>query len=323
MDIYKKLEINSQKKLRIIIFPESDDPRILNAVKIILKKKLAKVILISAKENALNIKPDKNLTIIDPEFSSQFTDEYHSIKIKKKPDYKRSQSEIDVKDPLTFSCLLLKNNFADGIIAGSVYNTSVVLRNAISIIGLKKNNKTVSSFFLFNFSKNSQFKDKILAFADCGVIPFPDYEQLSDIALQTAFNFKKLSGLKPRVAFLSFSTKGSAKDPSIENTINAFSLTKKRKPDLICDAELQFDAAFIPEVAKRKNPKSVIKGDANVFIFPDLNAGNIAYKITERIGSANATGPIVQGLAKPVMDLSRGCSVKDVINMTNVITNLI
>lgn len=323
MDIFKNLEIKSKKNLRTILFPESEDSRVLNAVDIILKKKIAKVVLISSEDKNLSFKPDKNLTIIDPEFSTQFINEYHSLKIKKKPDYMLSQSELDVKDPLTFSCLLLKNNFADGIIAGSVYSTSDVLRNAISIIGLKKNNKTVSSFFLFNFPKESRFKDKIFVYADCGVIPFPDSQQLSDIAIQTAFNFKKLSGLKPRVAFLSFSTKGSANDSSIDNTIKAFKLTKKRKPGLICDAELQFDAAFVPDVAKRKNPKGIIKGDANVFIFPDLNSGNIAYKITERIGGAFATGPIVQGLAKPVMDLSRGCSENDIVNMTKVITNLI
>ena len=324
MDIYKELEKKAKKKIRTIIFPESYDERILNAVKTILKKKFARVVLISRNEKTgLNIDNDKNLTVIDSEFSAQFLKEYYSVKQKKKPDFSQRNAEIDIKDPLIFSLMLLRNNFADGIVAGSVYSTSDVLRNAIPIIGLKGNNKTVSSFFLFNFPNSGKLNKKVIAFADCGVIPFPDSKQLSDIALQTADNFNKLTGIKPRLAFLSFSTKGSSKDPSIDKIKEAYKLTKRRKPDLICDAELQFDAAFVPEVALRKNPDGMIKGDANIFIFPDLNSGNIAYKITERIGGAFATGPIVQGLARPVMDLSRGCSSSDIINMTKVITNLI
>lgn len=244
------------------------------------------------------------------------------MKLSKNPGYTLRKSEAELKDPLTFSCMLLKNNFAGGIIAGSVYPTSVVLRNAISIIGLSDNNKTVSSFFLFTFPRKSIHKNRIIAYADCGVIPSPTSLQLSDIAIQTADNFKRLSGLKPKVAFLSFSTKSSAKHESLEKILEAVKITKKRNPELCVDGELQFDAAFVPEVAGIKNPNGKIKGDANVFIFPDLNSGNIAYKITERIGGASATGPVLQGLAKPVMDLSRGCNAIDIINMTKVITNL-
>ena len=248
---------------------------------------------------------------------------YHKIRLKKNPAYKISQSKSDIRNSITFACLLLKENFADGIIAGSVYSTSEVLRNAISIVGLEKNNNTVSSFFLLHFSGKSEFRKKVLAFADCGVIPVPDYKQLSDIALQTAGNFLKLTGITPRVAFLSFSTKGSAADSSLEKIIKAYNLTRKRNPDLICDGELQFDTAFVPEVSKRKNPDGTIKGNANVFIFPDLNSGNIAYKIAERLGGASATGPVVQGLSRPVMDLSRGCSSNDIINMTLVVNGMI
>ena len=327
MDLFKTLENKARKKLKSIIFPESYDPRVLEAAKVILKKKLAEVILISdfkktGTELESLIKPDQNLKIIDTAFAVNLQNEYHSIKTGKKPEYDIRQSEKEIKDPLTFSCMLLRKKFADGIIAGSVYSTSEVLRNAISIIGLSKNNKTVSSFFLFTFPKDNAFREKVFAYADCGVIPDPDANQLSDIAIQTSYNFKKLTGIKPKAAFLSFSTKGSAKDKSLDKIIKALKLTQKRMPGLICDGELQFDAAFIPEIAKRKNPAGKIKGDANVFIFPDLNSGNIAYKITERIGGASATGPIIQGLSKPVMDLSRGCSAEDIVNMARVITNL-
>jgi len=323
MNIYRELEKKAKKKNKTIIFPESYDNRIIDAVKKILKERLAKVILIWTPEKSdLSIKPDKNLTIIDVNFSSQFLKAYHTDKVRKKRGYNLSRSVSEIKDPLTFACILLKNNFADGIIAGSMYSTSDVLRNAISIVGLSKNNKTVSSFFLFTFPKKNIHNEKVFAYADCGVIPSPDANQLSDIAIQTANNFSKLTGIKSRLAFLSFSTKGSAKDASIDKILEAYEITRKKSPSLVCDGELQFDAAFVEDVASRKNPNGKIKGNANVFIFPDLNSGNIAYKITERIGGAFATGPIVQGLSKPVMDLSRGCNAEDIVNMTRVITNL-
>ncbi|MFZ1323047.1 MAG: phosphate acetyltransferase [Ignavibacteria bacterium] len=323
MDLFNELIKKSKRKRKTIIFPESNDERVINAVKKILKTGCAKVILIETGENVLKKIPDnKDLLIIDKEFCSQFVKDYHKIKSVKIPDQKIEQSESELKDTLTFSCMLLKNGYADGIIAGSVYKTSEVLKNSISLLGVSKNNKTVSSFFLFTFPSNHIFKEKIFAYADCGVVPNPDAEQLSDIAISTANNFKKLTGLKPKVAFLSFSTKGSAKSDSIEKVIKAVELTRKRSPTLIVDGELQFDTAFVPEVADRKNPKGKIKGDANVFIFPDLNSGNIAYKITERIGGAIATGPILQGLAKPVMDLSRGCSADDIFNMSLIISNI-
>lgn len=323
MDLYKELLKKSKSKKKTIIFPESNDERVLTAVKKILKTGFAKVILIETGQDLLKKIPDnKDLLVMDNKFGTQFIKEYHKIKSFKKPDQKIEQSATELEDPLTFSCMLLKNGFADGIIAGSVYSTSEVIKNSISIIGVSKNNKTVSSFFLFTFPGKHIHNDKIFAYADCGVIPNPDSEQMSDIAISTAVNFKKLTGLKPKVAFLSFSTKGSAKSNSLDKIIKAAELTKKRTPTLIVEGELQFDAAFVPEVAERKNPNGKIKGDANVFIFPDLNSGNIAYKITERIGGAIATGPILQGLSKPVMDLSRGCSAEDIFNMSLIISNI-
>lgn len=314
MDLFKTLHNKAKKNPKTIILPESYDKRVIEAAKYLLKNKLAKVILISiGKEIPIGEYP--GLDIIDIGFSVQFAYRYLSIRKKKDPEFTLKDAEKDLLDPMTFSCMLLKNNFADAVVAGSVYETGRVIRNAIHIIGLKKTNKTVSSFFLFTFPKEHKFSGRVLAYADCGVLPVPTAEQLSDIAIQTSANYKKLTGNAPRTAFLSFSTKGSAKDKSLEKIITAFKITKKRAPKLICDGELQFDAAFIPAVAERKNPNGKIKGNANVFIFPDLNSGNIAYKITERIGGASATGPIVQGLAKTVMDLSRGCETVDIIKM--------
>lgn len=317
MDLFKKLEPKAKKNLRTVILPESYDERVIEACKVILKKGLAKVILIDTGKS-IKLPGHKNLDIIDIHFAKQFAADYYYIRTRKNPNFTHKEAELALSDPLTFSCMLLKDNFADSVVAGSVYETSSVLRNAIQIIGLAKNNDTVSSFFLFTFPKGHLFSDKVLAYGDCGVLPNPSAEQLSDIALQTSLNYKKLTGANPKTVFLSFSTKGSAVDESLNKVIEAYQLTKKRNPSLICDGELQFDAAFVPAVGKRKNPKGRIKGDANVFIFPDLNAGNIAYKITERIGGASATGPIVQGLAKPVMDLSRGCSANDIVNMVTI-----
>ncbi len=316
-ELFKKLELAAKKKPKTVILPESYDPRVRNAVKLILQKKLAKVLLIST-GRSLNLPEGDNLDIIDIHFSKQFAKEYTKIRRKKNPKFSNSQSEIALSDPLIFSCMLLKNGFADSVVAGSVYQTSAVIRNAIQIIGLKKNNKTVSSFFLFTFPKGHKFTHRVLAYADCGVLPNPAASQLSEIAIQTSLNYKKLTGNTPKIAFLSFSTKGSAKDESLDKVIEAYKLTRKRMPGLICDGEIQFDAAIVPHVAAIKNPGGKIRGDANVFIFPDLNSGNIAYKITERIGGGIAAGPIVQGLAKPVMDLSRGCTAEDIVNMVTI-----
>ncbi len=317
MNLFKKLEQKAKKNLRTVILPESYDPRVIEACKVILKKGLGKIILIDTGKS-IKLPEHKNLDIIDIHFAKQFTPDYYRIRSRKNPDLTHKEAELALSDPLTFSCMLLKNGFGDAVVAGSVYATSSVLRNAIQIIGLSKNNDTVSSFFLFTFPKKHHHKGKVLAYADCGVLPNPTAKQLSDIAIQTSMNYKKLTGNTPKTAFLSFSTKDSAKDKSLDKIIEAYNLTKKREPGLICEGELQFDAAFVPAVAKRKDPKGRIKGDANVFIFPDLNSGNIAYKITERIGGASATGPIVQGLAQPVMDLSRGCSANDIINMMTI-----
>lgn len=315
MDIFRKLEAAAKRKKKTIILPESDDPRVIEAAKVILKKKLAKLILIDTGKT-IKLPEHDDLDIIDIGFSAQFTNEYTALKQRKDKHYSLHRAETELADPLIFACMLLKNKYADAVVAGSVYSTGNVLRSAIQTVGLSKGNRTVSSFFLMNFPKGNKFSNKVFAYGDCGVLPNPTAEQLSDIAIQTSRNFKKLTGIKPRTAFLSFSTKGSAQDVSTVKVLKALHLTQKHAPGLLCDGEVQFDTAFMPEVARRKDPKGKLKGAANVFIFPDLNSGNIAYKITERIGEAVATGPIVQGLAQPVMDLSRGCSASDIVNMS-------
>lgn len=316
MDLFKVLEAKAKSKKRTIILPESFDKRVTEAQETILKKGTARLILIQTGKK-LKVREHRDLDIIDIGFAKQFAPEYKKL-ISRKREITLDEAEKALSDPLLFACMLLRNNFADAVVAGSVYSTASVLRSSIQTIGLAKGNKTVSSFFLFHFPKVSEHHGKVFAYGDCGVLPDPTAEQLADITIQTSQNFKKLTGLTPRTALLSFSTKGSAANHSTGKVLQALKITRRREPGLLCDGELQFDTAFVPSVARRKDPKGALKGKANVFIFPDLNAGNIAYKITERIGGAIATGPIVQGLAKPVMDLSRGCSAADIVNMTTI-----
>ncbi len=328
MDIFKELTkkakagggLGTSSKKRTIIFPESYEPRVLEAVKSILKQKICNVILIANKDIPLPMPDNNSLTIIDPDFKQQFIGEYISLREKKIKLTKDAASK-ELSDPLTFGALLLHKGFADGLIAGSIYPTPSVIRAGLNIIGIKKGFNIISSFFLFTFPKNHIHKDRVFVFADCGVIPEPNDAELAEIAIQTSDSFKKLTGTAPKTVFLSFSTKGSSSYAGLQKVISAYDIARKKRKDIVFDGELQFDAAFDKAVGTRKNHKGKIQGDANVFIFPDLNSGNIGYKIAERIGGANATGPILQGFNKPVMDLSRGCSAEDIVNMTKVICN--
>ncbi len=303
---------------KTIILPESHDDRVIKAAEIISKEKIASVITIGnenkvlAKAKSLSCEIS-GVRIIDPEKSdklSDFTNIYFNLRKKKGITIEAARETM--KKDLFFAAMMIKESMADGSVAGSTASTGDVLKAGLHCIGMPEGISTVSSFFLM------VMPEKTYSFADCAVVPAPDVEQLADIAVTTAINHQKLTGEEPYIAMLSFSTKGSAEHESIDKVVQATSLAKKKHPEINIDGELQFDAAIIDSIGRRKAPGSSVAGRANVLIFPDLNAGNIGYKIAQRLGKAEAIGPVVQGLKRPFFDLSRGCSVNDIVNTSAI-----
>jgi phosphate acetyltransferase len=305
MNIIESIRLEASKKFKTIVLPRSSDPRVVKAAEFLLEHKYCNPILldngieVETKVPVINIENNPKLE----EYASKFFDK------RKHKGITYEEALITVKDPLFFASSMLAEGDADGGVAGSVSTTGDVLRAAIQTIGLKEGSKVVSSTFLMSFDDG-----RVFTYGDCGVVPYPTTEQLASIAVDSADTHSKLTGIEPRVAMLSFSTMGSARHERVDLVTEALNLARAQNPSLDIDGELQFDAAYVESVGKRKAPDSKVAGKANVFIFPNLDAGNISYKITERLGGATATGPIIQGLAKPMMDLSRGCNWVDIVN---------
>ncbi|PIE91366.1 MAG: phosphate acetyltransferase [Acidobacteria bacterium] len=302
-----------------IVFPEGEDPRIIQAAHELTSKNIMKSVLIGRSsviegqvKNLGIAKP--TFTIVEPDYQTEIDAEQYYQKRKHKGMTLEKARDV-VQHTAFKGALMLDRNEVDACLCGAVYTTGETVRAALHCIGLQAGMNTVSSFFLMGWP------ERLLLFSDCAVIPLPNENQLVDIALQSADSWKKLTGEEPRVAMLSFSTMGSAKHESIEPITAAVATLKKEHPDLAVDGDLQADAALIESIGSRKAPGSTVAGHANVLVFPNLHAGNICYKIAERLGGAIAMGPVLQGLAKPMNDLSRGCSAEDVV-LTSALTVL-
>jgi phosphate acetyltransferase len=305
-----------------IVLPEGEEKRVIKAAGIITQKGLAKITLVGDKDKIVALSDGANLNgidIIDPK-NSPLTKKYAALLFELRKD--KGVSEDDAlklaQNELYFGCLMLKAGDADGMVAGAINSTGNVLRPALQIIKTKKGIKNVSSCFIMDMPQNSPFGTMI--FADCAVIPEPTAEQLVDIAEASAASAKDIVGLEPKVAMLSFSTFGSAKHPLVDKVWQATQILKDKNLPYGIDGELQLDAAIVEEVGKLKAPNSTVAGKANVLVFPDLQAGNIGYKLVQRMAGADAIGPFCQGLAMPVNDLSRGCSVEDIVSVVAVTT---
>lgn len=327
MSIIDQIKQKAKEIKKTIVLPEADDERVIRAAELIKKEGIAKVVLVG---DEVRIKADAErlgvslagVGIINPRNFSKF-DAYVTEFVKlreKKGMTEQVARQIMQTEPRFFGAMMVRLGDAHGMVAGSASPTADVLRAAIQVVGTKPGLKTVSSCFLMVLPEVSKQygNDGVLIFSDCGVVPNPTSEQLADIATSAASSARSLVGMEPKVALLSFSTKGSAKHEDVDKVVEATEILKNRAVNFDFDGELQADAALVDAIGKLKSPNSKVAGEANVLVFPTLSAGNIAYKLVQRLANAEAYGPLLQGLDKPVNDLSRGCSVEDILNVTAI-----
>lgn len=308
------------KKMKIVL-PETMDERVLSAAKIIIEENIADIILIGNQEELINkYECFKNITIIDPK-ANDLTNNYIDMLVelrKEKGITKEEATKLLLEDYMYYACMLVYDNKADGIVSGAYHSTADTLRPALQIIKTLPDKKLVSSFMLMVVPDCDYGENGTFIFADCGLEQNPTAENLALIAKSSAESFEMLVEKTPYVAMLSHSTKGSAKHKDVDKVVEAVKIAKDSYPDLKIDGELQLDAAIIKEVAMSKAPDSEVAGKANVLVFPDLDSGNIGYKLVQRLAKAESYGPITQGIKAPINDLSRGCSVEDIVGVVAI-----
>ena len=332
MNAIKEIIERASKLNGTVVLPEGMDPRVIVAACACVDRKICTPVVLGTPEEIAAAESTAKLSLAergiktidytkgDAELEKAYLEAWNAKESKKPPEKQKiidlaaAEKTLRTKR-IYFGGMMVKLGRVDGLVAGSIASTGDMLRAAFHTLGTQKGVKTASSCFILDLKNPTASGDGALAFGDCAVIPDPTSEQLVDIGLATAQTYRDLTGNEPRVAFLSFSTKGSAGGPLVEKVQKAVELAKPRfaEAGIKMDGEMQFDAAIVPATGKQKNPGGAIQGDANVFIFPDLNAGNIGYKIAQRIGGADAIGPNLQGLAKAMNDLSRGCSAEDIV----------
>ena len=328
MNLLDQIFERAKNNLQRIVLPEGTEIRTLKAADIILKEKTAKLILIGNETEIEKLAAENNLThlheatIVNPEKDANM-ETYANLlfEIRKNKGMTIEEARKLAKDPLYLGCLMIKNGDADGELAGARNTTGNVLRPAFQIVKTKPGISVVSGALLM-FTPTPQYGENgLLVFADCAVNPNPTASELAEIAVSTAETARNICGFEPKVAMLSFSTKGSAKHELVDKVVEATRLAKAMHPELQLEGEIQADAALVPSIGQSKAPGSAIAGHANVLVFPDLQAGNIGYKMVERFSGAQAVGPILQGMAAPINDLSRGCSVDDIVSMVAITAN--
>jgi phosphate acetyltransferase len=323
MSIIDQIKEKAKNLGKTIVLPESEDERVLKAAEGIKQEGFAKVVLVGEEEkikydaNALGVNLE-GVQIVNPkEFNKIDAYVAEFVKLREKKGMTEQVArQIMTTEPRYFGAMMVRLGDADGMVAGSSSPTADVLRASIQVVGTKPGLKTVSSCFLMVMPEASKQygKDGVIIFSDCGVVPDPTSEQMADIATSAASSARSLASMEPKVALLSFSTKGSAKHPCVDKVQEATEILKNRAVNFDFDGELQADAALVEAIASKKAPGSEVAGKANVLVFPNLSAGNIAYKLVQRLANADAYGPLLQGLDKPINDLSRGCSVEDILN---------
>ncbi|WP_315077094.1 phosphate acetyltransferase [uncultured Clostridium sp.] len=321
MPLMEKIWLRAKSDKKNIVLPEGIEERNIAAARKIVDNSLANPILIGDREKVLK-KADEinvnleNIQIIDPNDSDKLEIYIKNFyELRKNKGMTMVKAEKIVRDPLYFATMMVKLDDADGMVSGAIHTTGDLLRPGLQIIKTMPGVSIVSSFFIMNVPSKEFGNDGTLIFADCAVNPNPNEDELAAIAIATAETAKKLCKMEPRVAMLSFSTMGSADNELVDKVRNATAKANALRPDLMIDGELQLDAAIIEKVAAQKAPNSKVAGKANVLVFPDLQSGNIGYKLVQRFANADAIGPVCQGFAKPINDLSRGCSADDIVNV--------